>query len=178
MVDRYSGWPAVWLARDRTFSEWLIEFCTMFGIPEVISTDGGPEFHSNEAQEILNDFGIWHWVSSAYNPHSNSHAEIGVKSMKRLLRDNVNVDGSIDSSRFINAMLTYKNTPCRDMGMSPAKIVLGQNVSDFFPEVVGNGLMNLNTPWREKLLYQEAALLTRRSNDKKSGKSTQNGWKF
>ena len=103
----------------------MIKFCTNFSIPEVISTDGGPEFNSAEAKEVFNDFGIWHWVSSAYNPHSNSHAEIGVKSMKQLLRDNVDVDGSINNSRFINAMLTYKNTPCRDMGMLPAKIVLG-----------------------------------------------------
>ena len=65
--------------------------------------------------------------------------------MKRLLRDNVDVDGSINNSRFINAMLTYKNTPCRDMGMSPAEIVLGRNVSDFFPNIVSNGLINLNT---------------------------------
>ena len=86
--------------------------------------------------------------------------------MKRLLRDNVDVDGSIQNSRFINAMLTYKNTPCRDLGMSPAEIVLGRNVTDFFPDVVRDGLMNLNTPWREKLLYREAALSTRRSNDK------------
>ena len=108
---------------------------------------------SNEVNEILNDFGIQHRVSSAYNPHSNSRAEIGVKSMKQLLRDNVDVDGCINNSRFINAMLTYKNTPCRDMGMSPAEIVLGRNVTDFFPNIVRNGLMNLNTPWREKLLH-------------------------
>ena len=54
----YSMWPAVWHARDRSFSEWLIEFCTIFGIPEVISMDGGSEFMSNEVKEILNDFGI------------------------------------------------------------------------------------------------------------------------
>ena len=53
------------------------------------------------------------------------------------------------------------------MGILPAEIILGRNVTDFFLEVVGDGLMNLNTPWREKLLYREAALLTRRSNDKK-----------
>ena len=87
--------------------------------------------------------------------------------MKRLLRDNVDVDGSIQNSRFINAMLTYKNTPCRDLGMSPAEIVLGRNVTDFFPDIVRNGLMSLNTPWREKLLYQEVALSTHHSNDKK-----------
>merc|ERR1712015_465741 len=58
MVDRYSMWLAVWRARDRSFSEWLTEFCTIFGIPKVISTDGGPEFLSNEVKGILNDFGI------------------------------------------------------------------------------------------------------------------------
>ena len=82
MVDRYSMWPAVWRARDRSFSECLTEFCTIFGIPKVISTDGGPKFLSNEVKEILNDFGIQHHVSSAYNLHSNSRAKIDVKSMK------------------------------------------------------------------------------------------------
>ena len=51
--------------------------------------------------------------------------------------------------------------------MSPAEIVLGRNVTDFFPNIVRDGLMNLNTPWREKLLHQEAALLICWSNDKK-----------
>ena len=84
----------------------------------------------------------------------------GVKSMKRLLRNNVDIDGCINNSRFINAMLTYKNTPCRDLGMSPSKIVLGRNITDFFPDIVCDGLMNLSTLWREKLLHQEAALST------------------
>ena len=53
------------------------------------------------------------------------------------------------------------------MKMLPAEIVLGRNVTDFFPKFVSDGLMNLDTSWREKLLHREAALSTRRMNNNK-----------
>ena len=64
-------------------------------------------------------------------------------------------------------MLTHKNTPDCDMKMLSAEIVLGRNVTDFFPKFVSDGLMNLDTSWREKLLHREAALSTHRLNNKK-----------
>ena len=49
MVNRYSMWPAVWRAKDRTFSEWLIDFFTVFGIPEIIRNNSGSEFLSKRS---------------------------------------------------------------------------------------------------------------------------------
>ena len=164
MVCRFSGWPAVWKANDTSFSNWLRTFCSMFGIPEIISTDGGPEFMSGEVKTLLKQYGIRHRVSSAYNPHSNSRAEIGVKTVKRLLQENVDSDGSIENSRFLNALLTYKNTPDRDMALTPAEIVLGKPLNDFFPNVT-NGLLSNHQHWKDKLSYREAALSTRRKAD-------------
>ena len=93
-----------------------------FGIPEEVSTNGGPEFTSGAMAELLKDFGICHRVSSAYHPHSNLWAELGVKDVKRLLWENIDRDGDINNSRMTAALLTFKNTPDRDTRMSNCKI--------------------------------------------------------
>ena len=49
-------------------------------------------------------------ISSAYNPQSNGRAEVVVKSTKRLLRSNTSPSGSLDSDKFLFAMLQLRNT--------------------------------------------------------------------
>ena len=127
---------------------------------------------SGEVKTLLNQYGIKHRVSSAYKPHSNSRAEIGVKTIKCLLRENGDSDGSIENSCFLNALLMYKNTPDCDLALLPAEIVLGKPLNDFFPNVT-NGLLSNHTHWKDKLLYREAALSTRRrANGEKWNKHT------
>ena len=104
-----------------------------FGIPEEVSTDGSPEFTSGAMAELLQDFGIRHRVSSAYHPHSNLRAELGVKNVKQLLCENVDSDGGINNSQMAAALLTFKNTPDRDTKMSPAEYVFGRPVNDMLP---------------------------------------------
>ena len=78
MVDCFN-WPCIWKVKTQSAAEWLTSFCMQFGIPEEVSTDGGLEFTSGAMAELLQDFGICHRVSSAYHPHSNLWAELGVK---------------------------------------------------------------------------------------------------
>ena len=82
MVDRYSNWPCIWKASKKSAVEWLTSFCAMFGIPEELCSDGGPEFTSNAMQELMKDFGIRHRKRLAYHPHSNLRAELSVKDVK------------------------------------------------------------------------------------------------
>ena len=64
---------------------------------------------------------------------SNKRVELGVKSMKRLIRENTNSDGSLTNDKFLRALMTYRNTPDRDTGMSPAQVIFGRNLRDFLP---------------------------------------------
>ena len=105
----------------------------MHGIPEEISTDGGSTYMAYETQKFLSDYGINHRVSSVAFPHSNQRAELAVKSMKRLCRENTNRDGSLDSDKFLRAVMTYRNTPDRDTGRSPAQVIFGRQLKDFLP---------------------------------------------
>ena len=87
--------------------------------------DGGPQFTSREVEMFFRSWGVKHRVSSAYVPHGNMRAEVGVKSMKRLIRNNLGPGGSLDTDRFSQAIMEYRNTPDRDMGCSPAQVVFG-----------------------------------------------------
>ena len=56
-----------------------------FGIAEELSSDGGPEFKAGSTKTFLKNWGIRHRISSVANPHSNCRAEVGVKTVKRML---------------------------------------------------------------------------------------------
>ena len=66
-----------------------------------------------------------HRVSTPHNPHANCRAELGVKTVKRLIRDNVGSDSNLRTTKFVRAMLQYKNTPSHDWAVLPAECVAG-----------------------------------------------------
>ena len=138
IVDRFSGWPAVQFCGSSSSSsaklrEWLRLYFATYGIPEELSTDGGLTFTAYETEKFLKDYGVRHRLSSVAFPHSNQRAELGVKSMKRLIRENTGSDGSLSNDKFLMAIMQYRNTPDRDTGLSPAQVIFGRNLRDFLP---------------------------------------------
>ena len=134
IVDRFSNWPSVYKSRG---AEGLVKafrwhFIT-HGAAEELSSDGGPEYTASLTKEFLNRWGVAHRLSSAYNPHSNLRAELGVKVVKRMLRENLSPRGELDTDKFGRALLTYRNTPCKDLGASPAQILYGRTLRDHLP---------------------------------------------
>ena len=82
IVDRYSNWPSVFRSKVKEGSEELCKLLrshfAMFGRPEELATDGGPQFAAEKTTEFLRTWGVTHRLSSAYFPHSNLRAEQGV----------------------------------------------------------------------------------------------------
>ena len=131
----------------------LRDLFTTFGIPEEITADGGPEFTSGEVFKFLKQYGVKHRLSSVGNPHANQRAEVGVKSMKRLLRGNVNSAGSLDADEFAKAILQYRNTPMQSTGLSPAIALFGHPIRDFIPITKANYFPSIQ--WEKKLQDRE-----------------------
>ena len=141
----------------------LNETFVTFGIPEEITSDGGPQFTAGATQSFLDAWKVHHRKTSVANPHANSRAEIGVKAVKRLLMDNIGPSGTLDTDKFQRAMLIYCNSIDPETKDSPALILFGRPIRDTIPIPLGRYCPH-NT-WKEMLSYRERALAKRHSRE-------------
>ena len=167
IVDRYSGWFHIYNGKGG--APWLVSnFTKLFqdvGIPETVTSDGGPQYMSEEFRECMKKFGVHHRLSSVGFPHGNCRAEVAVKTAKRLLRSHMNAAGSLDTVAVTKALLQYRNTPDRDIGMSPAELLFGRKLKDYLPsrpnEPPNSLWPNFRDTWKNTAKWRELALANR-----------------
>ena len=97
-----------------------------------------------------------HRLSSAYHPHANLRAELGVKTIKRLVRDNLSPTGDLNTDKLGRALMTYRNTPNKDLGLSPAQILYGRVLRDHLPSK--GSALTLRKDWLMSRDERERAL--------------------
>ena len=75
-------------------------------------------------------------LSSAHYPQSNGRAEAAVKTVKRILLGNINsTTGDLDTDSAARAIMTHRNTPSQDTGVSPAVMLFGRPLKDHLPRL-------------------------------------------
>ena len=136
-----------------------------FGVPEVITSDGGPEFSAHATKEFLRKWNVRHHVSSAHNPEGNGRAELAVKSTKRLILENLGPNGSLDTDRYLKAILMKRNTRTPGSNLSPAEILFGKKLSDAMPKIPKHIMVMQNSTfrpqWRQGWKAKEEAMRIR-----------------
>ena len=166
--DRLSGWVDVFgtqpnsnISGAAALIRALRTYFATFGVPEEISTDGGPEFTAFVTKSFFQTWGVQHRVSSAHFPQSNGWAEVAVKATKRLLMTNVSPNGDLDNDSFLHALLQLRNTPDPQCNLSRAEIVFGHPLRDAFSFVnrhVTFTNRHIRRTWREAWQAKEDAL--------------------
>jgi hypothetical protein len=173
--DRLSGWPEVIQVGTGTkysgakgLCRALRQLFATFGVPEEISSDGGPEFVAGESIDFYNRWGISHRLSSAYHPQSNGRAEVAVKLVKRMLEDNIATDGSLNTDGVVRALLQQRNTPDRDCKLSPAEVLFGRRLRDSMPQLDKSVMVfesqQVHSQWHQAWAAKEDAIRARLVN--------------
>ena len=135
-ADRFSGWVEIDRLSADTFrqvKQSLLKWFATYGVPEELASDGGPQF-KHQFLAFLKKWDIRWRLSSVAYPQSNGRAEAAVKSAKRILRGNIDpTTGSLNTTAAVQALLTHRNTPCQDTGISPSVMLFGRPIRDHLP---------------------------------------------
>ncbi|XP_056022031.1 uncharacterized protein LOC130054940 [Ostrea edulis] len=121
-----------------------------FGVPNVIMSDGGPQFVFQEFQDFAKKWGFTHVTSSPMHQQGNGKAESAVKAMKTLLDK-----CEVDKTDPYEAILEQKNTPRQDTGVSPAKVMFNRKVRGMIPQL------------QQKLKKPEALEISKKRNQRR-----------
>jgi hypothetical protein len=131
LVDYFSNWMEFDKLR-RTTSKTVITklkcHFARFGSPQVLVSDNGPQFVSDEFENFMNEWDIEHRTSSPGHQQANGLAESAVKRAKKLIQK------TQDSGQDIMlALLEARNVPNQDTGSSPAQRMFGRMTRTLLP---------------------------------------------
>lgn len=123
-VDHYSDFIEVdELQRDATASA-IVQKCRQnfarYGTPMYVTTDGGPQFDSEDFRRFAESWEFRHTMSAPYHQQGNGKAESAVKIVKRLLKKSAET-----KSDFWQSLQQWRNVP-NNCGSSPAQRVFSR----------------------------------------------------
>lgn len=125
VVDAHSKWPEVCVMESTTSTKTIQVLRGLFsryGLPEVLVSDNGPQFTSEEFQTFLKSNGVTHTRSAPFHPATNGLAERLVQTFKRALR--CSKGPTSIQQRLDTFLLAYRNTPHATTKESPAMLFL------------------------------------------------------
>ena len=135
-VDCCTDWPEIiQMGKDMTAKKTIEATRNLFcrtAAPDVLWSDGGPQFTSEKFQSFLRDWDVTHKMSTPRYPQSNGKIEATVKSMKKLITA-AWTGRSVNQDKLFRALLQYRNTPSRRDGQSPAQKLYGHPIQDTLP---------------------------------------------
>uniref|UniRef100_A0A8C6LCP7 Integrase catalytic domain-containing protein n=1 Tax=Nothobranchius furzeri TaxID=105023 RepID=A0A8C6LCP7_NOTFU len=161
-VDRYSKYPV--LDEIRTISSRAItqkmETCmSMFGRPDEILTDNGPQYTGQPFQDITKSWGRKHITSSPHNAKSNGFAERHVRHIKSTVKKVLEHGGNLQV-----VLLQIRATPIDSKLPSPAELLFGRPITTLLP--------SRSEPGKEahRLQLEQRSTNMKEQHDKTSGR--------
>ena len=134
LVDAHSKWPDILemtsTTADNTIAT-LRRVFSVFGLPEQLVTDNGPQFVSHEFADFMQGNGIKHIRTAPYHPSSNGAVERLVQTFKQAMEAGECSELSLQH-QLQSFLMSYRSTPHATTGQSPASLFLGRPIRTHF----------------------------------------------
>ncbi|XP_046959673.1 uncharacterized protein K02A2.6-like [Vanessa cardui] len=142
LIDSYSKWleaEIVTSMNSTSVTTILRKIFASQGLPDVLVSDNGRTFVSEEFNNFLSKNGIQHLYSPPYHPATNGQIERSIQSFKNKLKKLSELE--IPWSEKLPRVLYYLRTvPCTTTNKSPAEMLNGRKyrtaVSNLHPDAV------------------------------------------
>lgn len=105
----------------------LKSWFSTFGIPDIVQSDGGKQYTSEEFKTFCTEWSFDHRISSPHFPRSNGLAERYVQEAKNLMKKCLQ-----DGTDIQLALLHHRNTPRLDLG-SPCQRLMNRRTKTLLP---------------------------------------------
>ena len=128
VVDAHTKWLDVHILPAATSSATITclrKIFATFGVPEILVSDNGSNFTSQEFETFLKQNGVIHKTSAPYHPASNGLAERAVRTFKQGIKKITK--GSLQD-RLSRFLLGYRNIPQTTTGHSPAELMFNRHL--------------------------------------------------
>ena len=126
VVDYYSRYIEISKLNGTTADDVINHTKSIFarhGIPELVYSDNGPQFHSEAYKLFASEYQFTHVTSSPLYPQSNGEAKRAVGTIKSLLRK--------EGDPYL-ALLVYRSTPLA-VRFSPAELLMSRRLRTTIP---------------------------------------------
>ena len=128
IIDAHSKWLDVHCVNTATAETTIAKLKSTFathGLPEMIVSDNGTMFTSQEFKIFTQRNGIRHVTSAPYHPSSNGLAERAVQTFKQGMKKQRQGTVETKVARFL---LSYRTTPQTTTGETPAQLRWGRSL--------------------------------------------------
>ena len=131
-MDAYSEWPHVLKLKkcptSDTITSALDYLFAIWGRPETIISDNGPQFASKTFADGCNVHSIAHLTSAPFHPASNGEAERLVVVLKQTMKRAVKEEKKSNHLALREFLQQYLATPHCTTGRTPAELMLRRQV--------------------------------------------------
>lgn len=137
VIDDYSRFPEVERITTTSAKATIPVLDKIFathGIPEILKTDNGTPFNSQEFSDFMAHLGIHHRKITPYWPKANAGAERFMKTLEKAIRT-AHVEGKNWKQELYSFLRSYRATPHSTTNKAPAEVLFNHAYRTSLPQL-------------------------------------------
>ena len=137
VTDDFSRYPEVEILRSTSAKAVIPHLDSIFarqGIPNVVRTDNGPPFNSEDFQKFATHLGFTHRRITPMWPRANGEAERLMRTLEKAIRTAV-IEGKNWRQELFTFLRQYRATPHSTTGKSPSELLNGRKLKSTLPQI-------------------------------------------